>query len=255
MQNLMFKWAAVSAVGTILLAAAPAGASDPKAKPEQGGYPAAATVPAGDLAAVEITYLQPFTNIEEIPVGSDLASIRLEGIKAVQVATRRTSIAGQRSCENGFQEPGGYVYCPPVQDGSKVPAYQITYSYVGPLPGSDEYGSNHFTFSVYLRPEDLDPAVSDAISAHRMSRTVAAEGLKLTTYRGLIQRDVIDEANSAFCDGDYIDGLWTHTDRNCRETVAYKTVAVPSDYITVRVDSTARMANLFSAAHPSSPGN
>jgi hypothetical protein len=255
MQNLMFKWAAVSAVGTILLVAAPAASADPQAKPDQGGCSAAATVPAGDPAAVEITYLQPFTNIEEIPVGSDLSSIRLEGIKAVKVATRRISIAGQSYCENGFQEPGGYVYCPPVQDGSKVPAYQITYSYIGPLIGSDEYGSNHFTFSVNLRPEDLDPAVSDAISAHKMSRAVAAEGLKLTTYRGLVQRVVIDEANSAFCDGNYIEGLWTHTDRNCREKVAYKTVAVPSDYITVRVDSTARMANLSSASHASSPGN
>jgi hypothetical protein len=255
MQNLLFRMAAVAAVGTMLLAAAPAAATDPGAKPDQGGCSAAATVPAGDPAAVEITYLQPFTNIEEIPVGSDLASIKLAGIKAVKVATTRTSITDQSYCENGFQEPGGSMYCPSVQDGSQVAAYQVTYSYVGPLIGSDEYGSNHFTFSVILRPEDLDPAVSDAISAHRMSRAVASEGLKLTTYRGLVQRVVIDEANSAFCDGNYIDGLWTHTDRNCREKVAYKTVAVPSDYITVRVDSTARMANLSSASHPSSPGN
>jgi len=255
MQNRMFRMAAVAAVGTILLAAAPAAATDPGAKPDQGGCPVAAPVPAGDPVAVEITYLQPFTNVEEIPVGSDPSSIKLEGIRAVKVATRRTSITDQRDCENGFQEPGGSMYCPSVQDGSQVPAYQITYSYNGPPLGSDEYGNGHFTFSVYMRPEDLDPAVSDAISAHKMSRAVAAEGLKLTTYRGLVQRVVIDEANSAFCEGNYIDGLWTHTDRNCRENVAYKTVAVPSDYITVRVDSTARMANLSSASHPSSPGN
>ncbi len=255
MQNLLFRMAAVAAVGTILLAAAPAASTDPQGKPDLGGCPVAATVPAGDPAAVEITYLQPFTNLEEIPVGSDPSSIKLAGIKAVKVATRRTSITNQRYCENGIQDPGGSMYCPSVQDGSQVPAYQITYSYNGPPLGSDEYGNGHLTFSVYMRPEDLDPAVSDAISAHKMSRAVAAEGLKLTTYRGLVQRVVIDEANSAFCDGNYIDGLWTHTDRNCRENVAYKTVAVPSDYITVRVDSTARMANLSLASHPSSPGN
>ena len=80
-----------------------------------------------------------------------------------------------------------------------------------------------------------------------MSRAAAAEDLKLTTYRGLVPRVVIDEANSAFCDGNYIDGLWTHTDRNCEEKVTYKTVAMPSDYIAVRVDPVASIANLSSA--------
>ena len=226
MQKLTFRMAAVAAVGTIFLAAAPAAATDPE--------------------AVEITYLQPFTNITEIPAGSDLSSIRLEGIKAVKVATRRTSITDQRYCEAVFPEPGGSMYCPYIQDGSPMPAYRVTYSYSGPAVGSDEYGSTLFTFSVNLRPEDLDITALQT-SSHKINRVAAAEVLKLTTDRGLVQREVIDEARSVLCDGNYIDGLWSRTDRNCEDKVTYKTVATPSDYITVRVDSAAGLAKLSSA--------
>ena len=222
MQKLMFKMAVVSAVGAVLLAAAP--------------------------AVVETTHLQPFTNTAEIQVGSDLASIKFEGIKAVKVATERTSITDQRSCEQGSSEPGGSMYCPSVQDGSAVPAYRITYSYSGPPIGSDEYGNTLFTFSVTMRPLDLSPTVLQTMSARKRNRAAAAEDFKVTTYRELVPRVAIDEANSVFCEGNYIDGLWTHTDRNCEDRVAYKTVATPSDYITVRVDPVARMANLSAAA-------
>ena len=206
MHRLTFRMAVLAAVGTAFLAAAPA--STTKRKSGQA-------VPSA-RAAVEIAYLEPFTNIAEIPAGSDLASIRLEDIKAVKVATRR--IISTTGCEEGYREPGGSMYCPSVEDGSFVPAYQITYSYNGPALGGDEYGSTHFTFSVNVRPEDLDPAVADSVSAHKMKRAVATESLKLTTYRGLVPQVVIDEANSAFCAGNYTDGLWTQTDRNCVES-------------------------------------
>jgi hypothetical protein len=222
MQKLMFTMAVVSAVGTVLLAAPP--------------------------AVVETTHLQPFTNIAEIPAGSDLASIRFEGIKAVKVATERTSITDQRYCRPGFPEPGGSMYCPYVQDGSAVPAYQVTYSYNGPPIGSDEYGSTHFTFSVTVRPEDVSPEVLQMMSARKMNRAAAAADFKVTTYPDFVPRVVVDEANSVFCEGNYIDGLWTHTDRNCQDKVTYKTVAAPSDYIMVRVDPVARSANSPSAA-------
>lgn len=232
MHRLMFKMAAVAAVGTFFLAAALAATNDPGATPGKRASSAAATV--------EIAYLRPFTNVAEIPAGSDLSSIRLEGIKAVKVATRRIiSTTDKGYCAEGYRAPGGSMYCPSVQDGSFVPAYQITYSYNGPALGGDEYGSTHFTFSVNMRREDLDPAVIDSVSAHRVNRTVAAESLKLTTYRSLVPQIVIDEANSAFCAGNYVDDLWTQTDRNCEEKVTFKTVAVPSGYIAVRVDATA----------------
>jgi hypothetical protein len=99
-----------------------------------------------------------------------------------------------------------------------------------------------------MRPLDLSPTVLQTMSARKRNRAAAAEDFKVTTYRELVPRVAIDEANSVFCEGNYIDGLWTHTDRNCEDRVAYKTVATPSDYITVRVDPVARMANLSAAA-------
>jgi hypothetical protein len=223
MKKRMFKMAVVSAVGTILLAAAP--------------------------AAVETTQLHPFTNIIEIPVGSDLSSIRFESIKAVKVATTRTSITDQGYCEGGYREPGGSMYCPYIQDGSAMPAYRITYSYNGPPLGSDEYGNAYFTFSVIVRSIDVSPAVLQMMTASKVNRAAAAEDFKVATYPGSVPRVVIDQANSVFCDGSYIDGLWTHTDRNCEDKVTLKTVATPSDYFTVRVGPAASTANLSSASN------
>jgi hypothetical protein len=207
-------------------------------------------VPAKDKAAVEIPNLRPFANIAEIPVGSDLSSIRFEGIKLVKVATRRTSITDKGYCEENYREQGGSMHCPSAQDGSLVPAYQISYSYNGPPISGDEYGSTHFTFSVNVRPEDLNPTVRQTISEHKMSQTAAAEDFKLTTYRGLVPRVVIDDANSVFCAGYYIGGFWIRADRNCQEKLSYKTVAMPSGYIVVRVDPAANIAN-----RPSASGN
>jgi len=101
---------------------------------------------------------------------------------------------------------------------------------------SDEHGSSHFTFSVNLRPEELNPAMLQAIAARKVSREAVAENLKLTTSRGSIQRTVIDTATSTLCDGNYSDGVWTHTNPNCQDRVNYMTVTLPSDYIAVRVD-------------------
>jgi hypothetical protein len=227
MQKLAFKMAVLSAVGTIYLAAAP--------------------------TRVETTHLQPFTNLAQIPVGSDLSSIRFEGIKLVKVATGRTSTTDERYCEEGYREPGGSMYCPSVQDGPLVPAYRITYSYSGPPLGSDEYGNTDFTFNVIVRPEELNPTVRQAIAAHKMSRAAAAELFKVSTYRDYVPQVAIDEANSVLCEGNYVDGLWTHTDRNCEDKVTFKTVAAPSDYVTVRVDPAASMVNLSSASRGPSP--
>ena len=248
MQKLTFTMAAVAAAGTIFLAAAPAAAASPEAKPDKAVSSAVATVPAGDRQAVEMTRLQPFANIAEIPVGSDLSSIRFEGIKLVKVAARRTSITDKGYCEKGYREPDGSMHCPSAQDGSLMPAYQITYSYNGPPISGDEYGNAHFTFSVNVRPEALNPTVRQTISEHKMSQTTAAEAFKLSTYRGLVPRVVIDDAHSILCAGYYIDGVWTHTDRNCKETLSYKTVSMPSGYIVVRVDPAASIANLSSAS-------
>jgi hypothetical protein len=236
-EKLVLKMAAVAAVSAIVLAAAPAAAVDPGTKPDAAVASVPSIGPARGGVVVEITNLQPFTHIAYIPVGAALSSIRFESVKAVKVATTRTSTADKGYCEGGSQEPGGSMYCPYMQDVStSVPAYQITYSFGAPPMASDEYGNTDFTFSVNMRPEDLSPAILQLISARKISRKTAAEYFKLTTSRGLVQRIVIDDEASGLCDGNFSDGVWTHTNPNCQDSVTYKTVTVPSDYIAAKVD-------------------
>ncbi len=59
--------------------------------------------------------------------------------------------------------------------------------------------------------------------------------LTIATYKGSGQRVVIDEENSVFCTGNYVDGVWIHSDSKCEDKVAYKTVDMPSKYIAVKV--------------------
>lgn len=199
-------------------------AADPGARPNR------------ERAEGAIGDLQPFTHTAYIPVGADLSSIRFESLKAVTVATTRTSTTDQRYCETSLQEPGGSMYCPYHRDESPVPAYRVTYSYSGPPMASDEYGVTRFTFSVNLRPDDLNPTALQKLSGRKTGGAAAADYFALTTSRGLTQQVAIDEANSALCDGNYSEGLWTHSNPGCEDKVTYKTVTVPSDYIAIRVD-------------------
>jgi secreted trypsin-like serine protease len=50
-----------------------------------------------------------------------------------------------------------------------------------------------------------------------------------------VRGSVIDEANSSFCGGNYMDGNWIQNDPHCQEKVTYRTVTLPSDYIMVQV--------------------
>jgi len=194
----------------------------------------AAIASVGTMAA--ITYLEPFTHTAYIPAGADLSSIKFESIEAVKVATVGVSAADKRYCAAGSPEPGGSLYCPYVRDEAPMPAYRVTYSFRGPAMASDEYGGTRFTFSVNLRPEDLGPAIREALSERKMSRAAAAKLFAFTPSRDLVSRVAIDEPSSAFCEGRYTDGAWTQTESNCKEKVTYKTVRAPSGYIAVRVD-------------------
>jgi hypothetical protein len=194
-----------------------------------------------------VTNLQPFTHVAYVPAGADLSSIRFDSIKAVKVASTRTTVQNYRYCLQTSQEPGGSMYCPYVQDSSPVPAYRVTYSYSAPPLASDEYSSTRFTFSVVLRPEDLDSSVLQTMSAGKIGRAAAAEGFKFTTSRDSVQEIVIDEANSSLCAGNYIDGVWAHSSPVCEDRVAYKTVTVPSDYFTVTVDRASAPAAALTA--------
>ena len=198
------------------------------------GYTAAAAVP-GEV--VEFKNLQPFTHIAYIPVGADLSSIRVEGVKAVKVATQRRSVTNLHYCEQSYAaEPGGSMYCPEASNESYVPAYQVTYSYRGQPIASDEYGNTYFTFSVYFRADELSPGLHRVLSAGKMSRSVASEFFPLTISRDWIPQVVVDQENSIFCDGYYLDGNRTRASPNCLESTAYKIVMSASPYVTVKVD-------------------
>jgi hypothetical protein len=181
--------------------------------------------------------LEPFTHTVVIPAGSDLASIRLQGVKTVRIPTQTRSTTEAGYCEEtAFREPGGSMYCPFVEPEAFTRAYQVTYSYEGPPLASDEYGDRHFTFSVYFRPEELGSAEREVLSRRKSSRAYAAELFTLTTSREPETRRVIDEDNSTFCEGTYVDGLWVQTNPTCKDNVMFKTITAPSDYVTVRVD-------------------
>jgi hypothetical protein len=186
--------------------------------------------------AIDLTELQPFTHVAYIPAGADLSTIKFESVKAVKVATKTASITYGRYCGQAHREPGGSMFCPSVQDEYPVAAYRVTYSYRGPAMASDESGSTRFTFSVNMRPEDLNPAVLQTVSARKINRVAAAEDFKITTSRDLVPRTVIDDEKSTFCEGRYTDGGWIHLYVKCEDQAVYKTVMVPSDYITVKVN-------------------
>ena len=80
-----------------------------------------------------------------------------------------------------------------------------------------------------------------------MAKADVAGFFDVTSYRDTVQEVVIDEAASTFCSGNYIDGLWTHTDSTCEDRVNTKTITVPSSYITMKVDPAAPVSRASAA--------
>jgi hypothetical protein len=194
------------------------------------------SAPARDGEIVKISDLHPFTHIAYIPVEADRSSIKIESIKAVKVATKQRSV-NPGDCNELWAEPGGSRYCPLIMEESPVPAFRVTYSYRGPSTASDEIGrSTYFTFDVYFRPDEISPGVLRALSSGKIHRSAAAEFFQLTTTRDSIQQDVVDQANSTFCDGTYVDGSWIHTNPRCEDSITYREVVSASPYITVNID-------------------
>ena len=182
--------------------------------------------------------LQPFTHVARIPADSDKGTIRFEKAKMVQVPTRIAYTINPSYCaELAFRDPGGSTYCPYMETGSPATAYEVTYSYDGQPLGSDEDGGRNFTFQVYFRPDELAPEVRQALTEKKVGRADLAGYFTVNTFREPARRMVIDEAKSHFCDGNFVDGAWTHTDASCDDEIQLKAVARLSDYITVRVDA------------------
>lgn len=180
--------------------------------------------------------LQPFTHVAYIPADADPTSIRFSKMRLVNVASKISYAFDRAYCEQlAFRDPGGSIACPSFHTDASVPAYEVTYSYVGePLPVEDL--SRDFTFSVYFRMDELAPGVEKALSVGRKGRSEAATYFAVTTKRETIRQVVIDNQHSILCDGTYSDGAWTHTDPGCQDHIAYSIAAVPSGYLTVQVD-------------------
>jgi hypothetical protein len=200
-------------------------------------FPALSVLCVLPAIGASVRELRPFTHIAEIPAGSDISSIRFEGVKIVKVATESKSVSDERYCEQvEMREPGGSERCPYTERQSFTPAYQVTYSYQGQPLTSDEYGSGYFTFSVYLRPDDLSPAVRQTLAEHKLAKSDTAGFFELRTSTSQSQQVVVDEASSKFCDGNFMDGAWMRSDPKCEDRISTKTVAGSSPYITVKVD-------------------
>lgn len=207
---------------------------------------------AEEESSLKIVDLAPFTHLAYIPVGADLSSIRFKAIKALKIATKQRSVTNPRYCneERLAVEPGGSMYCPLTADESFVPAYQVTYMFTAPPMPSDEYGSTQFTFSVYFRWDEISPNLREALSSGKLSHSELSEYFQVTTLRESMQQTVIDEANSTICEGNYVDGNWTHTNPNCQDRIAYKKYASASPYMTVRIELASRLeANAPSAGN------
>jgi hypothetical protein len=197
------------------------------------------TAPKTDNRGVEIQVedLQPFTHFASVPADSDAASIKFESVKTMKVFTERKVTKDPGYChELQFRDPGGSMYCPSVREETPAVAYQVTYSFTGGPLASDEYGNRRFTFQVYFRPEELPQGLKIALSAGKLDRREAATYFTLATSRQPLRASVVDEANSVFCDGSYMDGNWIQQDTKCQDKVSFKGVTTLSEYITVQVE-------------------
>ena len=126
--------------------------------------------------------------------------------------------------------------CPRRRAGSLTAAYEITYSYYGQELASDEFGIGYLVFQVYFRPDELVSTLRSGLANRKLSRAEKASYFRVTTSREHVQQVVIDEGKSRLCDTVLLDGVWISADPTCQQTVMYKVITTPSDYIAVRVD-------------------
>jgi surface antigen len=226
LQNLVTSIAVAALVGGGILAL-PAAAGEP-------GDTTPATVAVQTPQTQE---LRPFTHFVRIPADSDPATIRLEKIRSVRLPQLVQYTADAAYCRDmAFRDPGGSMYCPERRTIGTAAAFEATYSYTSQPLASDEYHAGHCTFQVYFRPDELAPEVRTVIETGKWKATNRAEYFMLSTYPERVHRAMIDESQSKFCDGNFVDGNWTHTDPACRDQIAYTTATVLSGYLTVKVD-------------------
>jgi hypothetical protein len=187
--------------------------------------------------------LHPFTHVALIPAQSDTSTIRFVKIRKVEVPTRVSSTIDPAYCEEiSRRDPGGSMYCPYTQTGSRSSAYEVTYSFSGPALGSDESGNGNFSFQIYFRPDELTPELRRALAAKSSSRADLAAYFTVETRQESVPMMAIDDTQSTFCDGNFMDGAWKNENSGCRDKVSYKPVIALSGYLTVRVKASSLSA-------------
>jgi hypothetical protein len=177
--------------------------------------------------------LDPFTHVASIPATVDPKTIRFEKLKTVQLASKTQVTTDPQDCkERQFRDPDGSG-CTSVKVLERVQAIEADYSYIGPqiATGEGEIGPTRHTFAVYFRPEEL-PLNG---SVEKLNREQAESLFQFSTSRPMVQHRVIDNQNSRFCEGNYVDGHWVQKDSTCQEHVQYMNQAVASQYWAVEV--------------------
>jgi hypothetical protein len=179
--------------------------------------------------------LDPFTHIASIPATVDPATIRLEKLKAVDLASKTEMVKRPDCNDRQFRDPDG-TNCDMLKVLEKVKAVEAEFSYVGPQsdPSETQTGPIRQNFSVYFHPQEVPAtALGSKVNRERMQSL-----FQINTSRPVVQERVVDKENSHYCAGNYSDGIWTPTDANCKDQVQYTTRTVPSSSWAVTVDLT-----------------
>jgi hypothetical protein len=178
--------------------------------------------------------VQPFTHVASLPAEVDPATIHFEKVRKISVATEVKYVTNDRECaERMFRDPDGSTCTGSAEKQNFVPAYEVTYSYMGP---KDMYGSRYSTFEVYFRQDEMAAALRDKLEGRKLNSAQAAEYFKMNAVREPLRVVEFDSEKSSLCAGNYVDGSWVQTDSTCRDKIAYRTVVKPAFSLSVRVD-------------------
>lgn len=193
----------------------------------------------------------PFTHEARIPADANVASIRFESAKEVRIApAAKAAVANTMEeadyCEAASRrDQNGSMFCAAFEPTAYVTAYAVTYSYEGQPMASDEYAGRRYTFTIYLRPEELTAGEQARLSRGGKLGRSAGEDFEFTVSRPVATRRIVDNANSNVCPGNYVDGNWIPSNSGCSDRLAVKTVTAPAGYLTIDVEPAARrMAGL-----------
>ena len=190
----------------------------------------------GLLSAVQAADLK---YVAYIPADANVNSIRFEKARMVQIPIGSPITSNSNYCaQAAAREPGGSAFCPSVHYDSKLTALDVTYSYEGQPAPWDETRQTRFEFHVLYRPSAISFRLQRSLSARKQSRSEIAEYFSVKAHRETVLRRVVDEAESSFCDGNFVEASWTASNSGCTNKVSWKTVAAPSPWITVSVDPT-----------------